>query len=167
MTIIDNWISISYKDLATDPSLSLIRLCNSIGINYEIEMENYWNKQHHTLFGNDSAKIHLFKSSNELEVEDKTFSSSPETNQATNDSEKHRSIYYNSDNTNVSSIIRNKIKEDIVINDIFSGLSSGSSKKESQSNNRKYNKHKLTAIRLIYDIKYNILHIIGKYLRIM
>lgn len=167
MTIIDNWLSISYKDLATDPSSSLIKLCNSIGIKHETEMENYWNKQHHTLFGNDSAKVHLFKSSNEIEVEDKTFSSSPETNQTNNDSEKHRSIYYNSDNNNVSSIIRNKIKQDIVINDIVSGLSSGSSKIESQPHNRKYNKHKLTIIRLIYDIKYNILHIIGKYLRIM
>ncbi len=167
MTIIENWTSISYKDLATDPALSLIKLCDSIGINYETGMENYWNKQHHTLFGNDSAKVHLFNSSNELEVEDKTFSSLPKTGQINNDSEKHRSIYYNSDNNNVSSIIRNKIKQDIVVNDIFSELLSGSSRTEPQYNNRKYNKHKLTIIRLSYNIKYNILHIIGKYLRIM
>lgn len=53
-----NWISVSYSDLVSDPSV-LETLCQRLGIPYFKGKEEYWNANHHTLFGNSSAKIHL------------------------------------------------------------------------------------------------------------
>ncbi len=56
---IEKWYSVRYQNLAKDPSEKLKTLCDLIGIEYFSGKENYWEKTHHTLFGNYSAKIHL------------------------------------------------------------------------------------------------------------
>jgi len=63
-TLINNWISLGYNKLVKDIS-TLRELCNYLGIKYFKGKEKYWTKKHHTLFGNTSAKIHLY-SENEI-----------------------------------------------------------------------------------------------------
>lgn len=58
---IDNWFSVKYSELAMKPQNIIKKICNEIGINYFDGKENYWEFEHHTLFGNSSAKIHLYK----------------------------------------------------------------------------------------------------------
>ncbi len=56
---IRNFHSIPYESLVESPSNRIKEVCNYCGIEYQPEMEAFWGKQHHTLFGNKSAKIHL------------------------------------------------------------------------------------------------------------
>jgi len=58
-TLINNWMSIPYSKLVKYPSNTVSELCDYIGINYFRGKEYFWNFNHHTLFGNRSAKIHL------------------------------------------------------------------------------------------------------------
>ncbi len=74
--LIDNWLSVQYKCLANEPRRTLKKLCQKTKISYFDNKELYWNETHHTLFGNSSAKIHLYnekenefqKCANELEA---------------------------------------------------------------------------------------------------
>ncbi len=56
---VSDWISVRYSDLVNDKTV-LPKLCEALGIRYFPEKHEYWRKTHHTLFGNDSAKIHLY-----------------------------------------------------------------------------------------------------------
>jgi len=58
-TSIDHWISISYRELIHD-STRFAQLCHQLDIPYFEGKHRYWEKTHHTLFGNTSAKIHLY-----------------------------------------------------------------------------------------------------------
>lgn len=58
-TLINNWISIPYSKLVKYPSNTVSELCDYIGSSYFKGKEYFWNFNHHTLFGNRSAKIHL------------------------------------------------------------------------------------------------------------
>jgi hypothetical protein len=60
-TLIDDYISVPYSDLAQYPDQILQDLCRKCGLQYHQGKEEFWQKHHHTLFGNDSAKIHLRK----------------------------------------------------------------------------------------------------------
>ena len=53
------WFSIPYHGLATSPDL-LKMLCEKLEIPFFDGKDKYWEKVHHTLFGNTSAKIHLY-----------------------------------------------------------------------------------------------------------
>ncbi len=87
-TLIDEYISVPYSELARHPEQTLQDLCNACGLEYQQGKEKFWQKQHHTLFGNDSAKIHLHSdaSSNSDQFGEK---SAPPDNKPG-----HRSIYY-------------------------------------------------------------------------
>ena len=63
LAVNENVTTVSYAELAANPAHQLSDICSEIGIDYVAEQESFWNKQHHTLFGNDSAKIHLFQTS--------------------------------------------------------------------------------------------------------
>ncbi len=78
--------SVSYEALAADPAGSLEALCRLLGLAYQEGQEQFWGKQHHTLFGNDSAKIHLFDGNS-------AGYSSHEQELVEADSAKHRNIY--------------------------------------------------------------------------
>ncbi len=58
-SMIENFHAVRYSDLVNDPR-TLPNLCAAIGIDHFPEKKEYWNKQHYTLFGNKSAKVHLF-----------------------------------------------------------------------------------------------------------
>ncbi|WP_419662168.1 hypothetical protein [Desulfosarcina variabilis] len=73
-TLIKDFFTIKYADLVSKEDL-LPKICDSLEIPYFESKLKYWEKTHHTLFGNTSAKIHLFnrneqgflKHKNELE----------------------------------------------------------------------------------------------------
>ena len=57
--LIKNWFSISYSDLVNRPD-ALKLLCERLGIPFHEGQARYWEKVQHTLFGNSSAKVHLY-----------------------------------------------------------------------------------------------------------
>ncbi len=65
---VPNWISVRYSDLINDRTV-LRDLCAALEIPYFPKKHDYWLKTQHTLFGNSSAKIHLYdESSKEYET---------------------------------------------------------------------------------------------------
>jgi hypothetical protein len=59
MAVFRSFTSIRYSDLVSSPA-SLEVLCRHLGISFWEGKIQYWNKEQHTLFGNSSAKIHLY-----------------------------------------------------------------------------------------------------------
>ena len=59
-TLVKNYFTIKYSDLVLNNDI-LKQICNDIQIPYFHNKLKYWQKTHHTLFGNTSAKIHLLK----------------------------------------------------------------------------------------------------------
>lgn len=55
--LVANFRALPYSSLVTDSS-ALESVCRYTGIEYFRDKKEYWNKTHHTLFGNTSAKIH-------------------------------------------------------------------------------------------------------------
>ena len=89
---INNWISLPYKHLATTTD-TLKKLCNVIDIPFFYGKEEYWRKKHHTLFGNTSAKIHLYdKKTDNYDQCQKNLTRSIKDKQPI----KHKAVFYNS-----------------------------------------------------------------------
>jgi hypothetical protein len=57
-TLVDEWRSIPYADYTNDPAV-LESICHHLGIPYFAGKEEFWRKEHHLLFGNESALVHL------------------------------------------------------------------------------------------------------------
>jgi len=58
--MVQGWRSVRCADLVSSDT-TLKRLCEAIGLEYFPGKHEYWNKTHHTLFGNHSAKLHLYQ----------------------------------------------------------------------------------------------------------
>ncbi len=157
-SLIDSWIPISYKDIAQDPTTSLKIICSKTGLSHHDEMHKYWKKQHHTLFGNDSAKIHLSDSTDEYKIEDTRKSAV-----ISKDTSMHRSIYYRDNSNIVEESVKTKIKSNKLINQIVKTIPSG---KITNENNIVYKKSELVTRMLILNIKILIGRLIGKYFRV-
>lgn len=57
-SLIEEFGLLSYQTLSNDPS-SLAAVCEYVDISYFAGKENFWEKEHHVLGGNYSAKLHL------------------------------------------------------------------------------------------------------------
>jgi len=79
--LIPNSKSVLYEAFVNAPSSYLRQICTTCNIKFSVGMEEFWHKQHHTLFGNDSAKVHLVSENVE------------NTSQNNNDKSEHREIY--------------------------------------------------------------------------
>ena len=89
-TLIRSWRSVRYRSLVGDRS-TLPALCASLGIPYFPSKEQYWNREQHTVFGNDTARIHLHdRSSSEFAKARDSLSSGIDLFHPT----KHRTISY-------------------------------------------------------------------------
>lgn len=94
--LIREWRSIAYRELATDPS-ALKKLCQALGVPCSEGQSRYWDKTHHTLFGNTSAKIHLYNEASEKFRECETELSqqkSPDATMVQGSTPVHRAVYY-------------------------------------------------------------------------
>jgi|GEM_PF-1479441 len=58
-SMVDGWQGVKYSDVSTSDNI-LSLLCQRIGISYFEGKRNYWEKESHILFGNTSAKVHLY-----------------------------------------------------------------------------------------------------------
>jgi hypothetical protein len=166
LTLIKSWITISYQELAQNPSASLRNLCTKTGILYQDGMNNYWEKQHHTIFGNDSAKIHLSESTNNYKIEDKKHSSLTPKEKSTN-TNNHRSIYYKNDSNLVPKEIKDEITTNVLSNQIVTAISSGNIHTTESRQNHKviYTTYEIEKVKLIANTKRYIGRKIGKYSR--
>lgn len=57
--MVQNWYGVRYADIGVSDEI-LSALCQRLAIPYFEGKRNYWEKEHHTLFGNTSAKVHLY-----------------------------------------------------------------------------------------------------------
>ncbi len=85
-TLVDRWVSVPYDVLVTEPG-SLAELCGRLGLSYFEGKHRYWEQTHHTLFGNASARIHLY------ETNSTPYRSNAEELPRTGNGAAHRSIY--------------------------------------------------------------------------
>lgn len=107
--IFENWVSVSYTDLVTRPNLTIHKVCEAIGIPYFEGKQNYWENTRHTLFGNDSAIIHLLDSSSREYKERAEVLASIKSNIETQSDRAitdHRSIYHD---TNAKKMLPEKV----------------------------------------------------------
>lgn len=58
-SLMENWYGVPYEALTANVDM-LATLVATLGIAGRSGQERYWEKVHHTLFGNSSAKIHLY-----------------------------------------------------------------------------------------------------------
>lgn len=93
-TMIDKFISLKYKDLASKNYSAFRKLCNYLGIDYFEEKYHYWTKVHHTLFGNTSAKVHLYSKDSENFRISKYELEKTSDKMGINYREQHKNIYY-------------------------------------------------------------------------
>jgi hypothetical protein len=70
-SMMDEWYAVQYGSLVRSPEV-LRKLCDRLDILYFEGKERYWEKVHHTLFGNTSAKIHLYDKKSTTFEEHKT-----------------------------------------------------------------------------------------------
>lgn len=63
-SLVSDWRAVAYADLMDSQRL-LEHLCDYLGIPWFDGKQCYWDKRHHIVFGNDSAKIHLYDAASE------------------------------------------------------------------------------------------------------
>lgn len=85
-TLLDDWVAVRYRDLATDPGNTLRAACGAVGVEYFEGKEEFWRKQHFHLGGNYAARVHLMS-----EDQAKAFDGLPGT---MNKEGSYRKIYY-------------------------------------------------------------------------
>jgi hypothetical protein len=60
------YISLNYNKLIADPSTTLNELCQILGIPYYAGKENFWEKQHHHLFGSMGTRKQVGRPNSEI-----------------------------------------------------------------------------------------------------
>jgi len=58
-SMVDDWWGVRYSDVSASQEI-LSLLCQRVAIPYFDGKRNYWEKENHILFGNTSAKVHLY-----------------------------------------------------------------------------------------------------------
>ena len=92
-TALKEWRAVMYHEFINNPDV-LKRACEYLEIPYFPAKVHYWEKKHHTLFGNASAKVHLYqKNSDEYKSEEKSLGYCYEEANI-KIGKAHRSIYY-------------------------------------------------------------------------
>jgi hypothetical protein len=167
------WKSVKYKDLALQPSATLKKICSYCEISYSPNMLTYWEKKHHILFGNTSAKYHLYdqKNDNYKKAIDKL---STKEIQIDNDEEKlslrHRSIYYDKNyRKDLPSSIASTLIDNNNFVQIINAINSQDVLSKSSIDNitfpiRKiqYSKFRLLLLKIKRDLKYCYFQVINR-----
>ena len=89
--------SISYRDLALNPEEKLKQVCMAFNLKFNPNMLTFWEKKHHILFGNTSAKYHMYDKDNNQFIKSVNNLSMKEMqldNEKSMLNLRHRSIYY-------------------------------------------------------------------------
>ena len=149
-TLVKDWRSIRYFDL-TNNVMSLKYICDYLEIPYFPGKEKYWKKKHHTLFGNTSAKIHLYADNTQLFEKAKDELLKQRTLLSSQIDEKMQTLYYESPSTELEQIVSHVVSSDRRFSFIQSKLDSKDLNRRSQE--QKLNIHNMPSL------KYNKLEI--------
>jgi len=116
---VESWKAIRYRDFTMNKEV-LKNVCAYLAIPYFPGKENYWEKKHHTLFGNASAKIHLYKKDSVgYKREGETFGKILGRSHS-NIEETHKSIYYKPvDDQSLEDSVTQKIRLNIHLSEIM------------------------------------------------
>lgn len=60
LSVVDDWVSVSCSDMVGGGDMLRV-LCEHLNIPYHGRQKEYWRKSHHTLYGNHSARQHLYR----------------------------------------------------------------------------------------------------------
>lgn len=156
-SLIPNFHLISYRDF-TNEEFALKNLCRQLQISYFDSKKMFWQKEHHTLFGNTSAKIHLYNKDSETFKNAKKELVNTVSNSTNTIPKKYKNIYY--DDVNDKTLI-NHVKQGIdtnpYINTILKILHEDVITHEFELNSRisqlKYNRNYLTVKRFYRALK--------------
>jgi hypothetical protein len=88
-----DWRSVQYLEYTQNQKVVLNSVCNYLGIPNFDGKDRFWEKSHHVLGGNPSARIHLFNkdSSNYMDERQRA---TPLHGEVMVDEKKHRNVYY-------------------------------------------------------------------------
>jgi hypothetical protein len=111
-TLVDHWRSVAYRPLTRDSAV-LERACDYLGIPYFPGKERFWEKKQHLLFGNYSARFHLYS-----EDQARDFLGSPTLQEKM---AHYRSIYYE---TVGDAALRGEVEATVDSDEIFGRLES-------------------------------------------
>jgi len=158
-TIIDNCITVPYCDLAQRPTVVLKDLCEKCGLHYHQDKEKFWQKKHHTLFGNDSAKIHLYSSKTN------DYKQCRSILKESDDIAEHQTIYYDTNHLNsLPSDIKHELDTDTELHAIIKELNK-------EYIDRKgticYSAVQLSAVRIQDEIKGMAGRLLGRYIKFL
>jgi hypothetical protein len=113
-TLVADFKTYAYARLARDPQ-SLIYVCEYLGIDYFAGKENYWEKEHHTLFGNTSAKIHTHSKEDEQYAQEQEELVSETETVRSEIGQRHRSIYYQVDDLNEDELMLRSRRKKLLV----------------------------------------------------
>jgi len=122
LSLIDDWRSVKYSEITTNTH-TLNNVCDYLQIPYFHGKEKFWEKRHHTLFGNTSATIHLHSTESEHFRNMREGLSFTTTEKEVNINERHKRLHYNTvDDRVLEEMIQQKVKSNKYINDILDVL---------------------------------------------
>jgi hypothetical protein len=153
-TLVENWRSVPYSELTNNPE-TLENVCRYLEIPYFENKKKFWEKSHHLLFGNNTARVHLYpdKNSNDIKLNKK-----PGKSNSKSDKKKFRSIYYERvDNKSLIEEVDKTIQANSVFKDVLDLLEMRSVNNEKRgghtSVNIDLNPAELLLRRLISNLK--------------
>lgn len=119
-TFFDDWRAIRYADFVQN-RFALERVCDILNIEYFPGKEQYWNKTHHVIGGNPSARVHLYADNSEAYEENVRRSSSKIE---VSERGVHQSIYYEAQlNDALKRQVESRVHENPYITPILEMLS--------------------------------------------
>jgi hypothetical protein len=99
-SLVDRWDSVAYSDLTRQVDLKTEQLCSILNLPYDSNMITYWEKVHHTVFGNTAAKFHLYDPGStqyKHSMDELNAIGDAGGDSGLGSKYRHRSIYYQSD----------------------------------------------------------------------
>lgn len=113
-SVIDHWLSVEYCNFVKEKD-TLKAVCEKVGIPYFDDKIHYWEKRHHTLFGNWSSKISLYDEKSDAFQKGRGILKKSNFNENSN----VKSIYYENDVSNeVLSFVQQTIEKNELINSL-------------------------------------------------
>lgn len=121
LSLFDDYIPVNYSMLVKNEGY-LKKICEALEIPYFETKREFWNKDHYTMAGNRSAKIHLYKKDSDLFKESSGTLIDDHIDNKPSLDNKYRKIYYEIDNEflkNYATSIEEEIQSDQAIKKIL------------------------------------------------
>lgn len=123
LALVPAWKAVRYRDITGNP-YTLASLCAYLAIPYREDKHEYWHKRHHTLFGNTSAKIHLYNRDSSAFSQSAQEFASQNTDTSSLIPSRHKTIYYDRINdSELTEFVANRLAANRLFNEISSFLS--------------------------------------------